>query len=489
MTPWPVYSLESILADPKSGLMDGPFGSKLKSEHYTPSGVRVIRLGNIGVGEFKHGDKSYIDTSHASMLTRHAVAPGDLVISALAEPVGRCCEIPRSVLPAIVKADCVRFRPREDINRRFIMHWLNSPEARKNAEARSHGVGRLRINLAEIRELSIPVPPRAIQDAVVAAIEEHWSKLDIAVASLSRAKTNVKRAKASMLKAAVEGRLVPTEAALALAKGQDYEPASSLLARIIPERRHRWTATGATGKYKEPLSPELDGGMELPPGWVWASMDQMLDSIETGKSFAAEGTPPNPDQVGIMKVSAVTWGHYDEMESKTVHEPSQINPAYFVHPGDLLFSRANTIDLVGAVVIVEYVTRRIMLSDKILRLRMPDRFKRWVQWVLRSQHGRQQIELLATGNQESMRNIGQERIRRIIIPVPPLAEQQRIVAEVDRRLSVLDALDATLNANLARCARLRQSILKRAFEGRLVPPGAPDTGAPQLPLFTEEATR
>jgi type I restriction enzyme S subunit len=197
-------------------------------------------------------------------------------------------------------------------------------------------------------------------------------------------------------------------------------------------------------------------------------MDALLHGVEAGRSFTADGRAPVGDEVGIVKVSAVTWGAYDEGEAKAVREPERVNPAFFVKRGDLLFSRANTIELVGAAVIAERVERRTMLSDKILRLKMPEELRRWVLWVLRSRHGRSQIEALATGNQASMRNIGQDRIRVIAVPFPPLQEQHRIVAEVDRRLSVLDALEGTIDANLVLCARLRQAVLKRAFEGHLV---------------------
>ena len=319
-----------------------------------------------------------------------------------------------------------------------------------------------------VGNLPIPVPPQREQGALVSAIETHFSRLDAAVASLTRAKANVKRARASVLKAAVEGRLVPTEAALARAEGRDYEPASALLERILTERKAAWTASGKKGKYKEPVAPETMGLPEVPKGWSWCTMDVLLRGIDAGKSFAADSTPPSNDQVGIVKVSAVTWGTFDEDESKTVHDPALVCPAYFIRLGDLLFSRANTIDLVGAVVIAERITRNTMLSDEILRLNVPSSLRRWVLWVLRSQLGRRQIKSLASGNQDSMRNIGQDRIRQIAVPLPPMTEQRRIVTEVDRRLSVLDAIDKNIDTNLARCARLRQSILKRAFEGRLV---------------------
>jgi type I restriction enzyme S subunit len=251
-----------------------------------------------------------------------------------------------------------------------------------------------------------------------------------------------------------------------------------LLERILAERKRRHEEANGKKKYKPPLEPETGG---LPEGWAWASMDSLLMDIEAGRSFQCNPSPPSCDDVGIVKVSAVTWGTYDENEAKTVDDPAMVNPAYFINPGDLLFSRANTIDLVGACVIAGKVTRRTMLSDKILRLCTVDTsWNRWLLTVLRSVHGREQIESLATGNQESMRNIGQDRIRRIVVPVPPEAERTRISSEVERRLSVLDALAQTITRNLARCTHLRQSILKRAFSGKLVPQDPNDEPAAAL---------
>ena len=148
-------------------------------------------------------------------------------------------------------------------------------------------------------------------------------------------------------------------------------------------------------------------------------------------------------------------------------DPSRINQRFIVRPGDFLFSRANTIDLVGACVIVGNTTKQLMLSDKTLRFRIYPRVSpRWLQCCLRSKLGRAEIERLATGNQQSMRNIGQERIRQIRIPLPPLAEQHRIVAEVDRRLSIVREVEAEIDSNLMRAQTLRQAVLAKAFGKR-----------------------
>ena len=207
---------------------------------------------------------------------------------------------------------------------------------------------------------------------------------------------------------------------------------------------------------------------ELPASWASVPLAELLVGIETGKSFKCDERPPTPDEVGVVKVSAVSWGEYREQESKTCIDPARVNPDLYVRRGDFLFSRSNTIELVGACVITHQVGLRVMLSDKILRFHFADEhMKPWVLQLLRSKQGRSQIEALASGNQDSMRNIGQERIGQIEVPMPPAAEQTRIVAKLEELLSDLDAGVAELKAAQKKLAQYRQSLLKAAVEGAL----------------------
>ena len=124
---------------------------------------------------------------------------------------------------------------------------------------------------------SLPLPE---QRRIVAAIERHFSRLDAAVASLERAQANLKRYRTSVLKAACEGELVPTEAHLAKSEGRGYEPADQLLARVLAERRARWQAQAKRGrKYKEPAAPATSELPQLPEGWVWASVTNSRNRV------------------------------------------------------------------------------------------------------------------------------------------------------------------------------------------------------------------
>jgi type I restriction enzyme S subunit len=352
------------------------------------------------------------------------------------------------------------------VDRTYLLHFLLQSETRREARARMQGAaGQLRVPAGFFDELEIPLPPLDEQKEIVAAIETQFARLDDAVAALERARTRLKRYRAAVLKAACEGRLVPTEAELARQEGRPYEPATALLARIKVARTAPPKGTKSVRAHCN--APTLADQPPLPDGWAWTSMDSVLQGIEAGKSFKGEERPPRNGETGVVKVSAVTWGTYDEAQSKTCTDPRLISEKLLVQPGDFLFSRANTIELVGACVIAQQVTKRVMLSDKILRFSIDTISSHWVMYWLRSERGRQQIEGLSTGNQESMRNIGQDRIRMIQIAIPPLAEQHRIVEEVERRLSVLDRMEAEVTANLKRAESLRQSILRCAFTGRL----------------------
>lgn len=143
---------------------DGPFGSNLKSEHYQDSGIRVIRLQNIGVDEFIDPDKAYISPEHAELLAKHQCAPGDLLVGTLGDPNLRACIPPPGVFPAINKADCVQVRADRSVaTPEFLCTLLNVPSVERMASGMILGQTRLRIAMGRLRELEVPVPPIASQ--------------------------------------------------------------------------------------------------------------------------------------------------------------------------------------------------------------------------------------------------------------------------------------------------------------------------------------
>ncbi len=220
--------------------------------------------------------------------------------------------------------------------------------------------------------------------------------------------------------------------------------------------------------------------------WPIVTLGELIETIEAGSSFRCRETPPEEGEVGVAKVSAVSWGRYDEEESKTCLDPSRINEDLLIRKGDLLISRANTVELVGACVVAEQVSKQVMLSDKTLRIQFKNpSLKPWVLHFLRSRAGRQQIEALCTGNQESMRNISQRSLRMIELPLAPPEERQEILAFIDQQLSRADATTSSLQSIQAKLKQARASILKAAVEGRLVKSETPWRSKPLRELLSE----
>jgi len=314
---------------------------------------------------------------------------------------------------------------------KLVSHYLN----RFNYRGFVTGTTRLKLNQSSMKNIPIKVPPLPEQYRIVAKIEELFSELDKGVESLKTAQQQLKVYRQAVLKWAFEGKLT-----------EEWRRENSI-------RNDSWTSK-RLGEY--------------------------IEKIEAGKSFKCIERPPVNVDIGVVKVSAVTWGVYDENESKTCPDTNRVKQEYFIKSGDFLFSRANTLQLVGACVIANKVEKNIMLSDKILRITFCNIIPKYCLYYLRSKKGRDEIERLATGNQESMRNIGQDRIKMININICSLDEQAKIVQEIESRLSVCDKMEEAIQKSLEQAEALRQSILKKAFEGKLVPQDPNDEPAEKL---------
>ena len=208
---WEWVQLQDIAAAEPRAITDGPFGSNLKTAHYTDDGPRVIRLQNIGDGVFKPED-THISQEHYELLERHAVRAGDLIVASLGEALPRACLVPDWVPPAIVKADCIRVRLHSGVNAAYVNYALQLPRLRQATAANIKGVGRPRLGMQRIKDLSIPLAPRAEQDRIVAAIDERFSRLDVVESTLNGGLRSVAALRTSVLAGAFKAdRTVPQD--------------------------------------------------------------------------------------------------------------------------------------------------------------------------------------------------------------------------------------------------------------------------------------
>jgi len=311
------------------------------------------------------------------------------------------------------------------------------------------------------RRLPVPVAPLVEQERIVSALESYFTRLDDAVATLSRVERNLKRYRASVLKSAVEGRLVPTEAALAKQEGRDYEPASVLLERILTERRRRWTESGKKGKYQEPASPDTTGLPELPEGWCWATVEQVCSSVTDGDHL-----PPPQTESGIpfLVIGNVRSGDVDLRDTRYVSAEyyNKLDLTRRPQFGDILYTVTGSF---GIPVLVRSkhkfcVQRHISILRPLALVNAP-----YLRRCLQSQLVFLQANAIATGT--AQKTVPLKGLRRIAIPLPPMQEQSRILDAIERHVSLIESVEGVIERETCNCSRLRQSILKWAFEGKL----------------------
>lgn len=389
-------------------------------------------------------------------------------------------------VPCAIGRDVYAYKPAKGLSRGFIEHSLryNISQVLRHAKGDIPGLSRDHI-LSHITAFA----PLNEQRRIVAKIEELFSDLDAGMAALERAKANLKRYRAAVLKAAVEGKLT----AEWRTKNSKAEPASKLLERILVERRKKWEADqlakfAAAGKeppknwkakYVEPTPPDTTDLPGLPDGWCWTKLDQLLVYLRNGyfqsPAGAEEGTP-------ILRINAVRPMRVDLTEVRFLDKINSDVTDYFVENGDLLFTRYNgSLDLLGVAGMVRDCTDKVLHPDKLIRVRLgaDQPLPAFVEIASnvgasrRHMAGRARTTAGQTG-------ISGPDVKEMPIPLPPIEEQQQIVIEAEQRLSVIAVAEQQIEANLLRAARLRQSILKRAFEGKLVPQDPNDDPATKL---------
>lgn len=478
---------------------------------YQSSGINFVRTENIAVDGTVFSVTTYIDEDANEYLRRSKLLENDIMFS-IAGTIGRVGIIRQTDLPANTNQALAIIRyVQKHILPYYLFYVLRSPLIQQKALEQIVGVGRANVSLANVREFPLPLAPFNEQHRIVDAIETQFTRLDAAVSALKRTQANLKRYRASVLKAACEGRLVPTEAELAQEESRTYEPASVLLERILIERRRKWEEDAwqkevdkakqkaakarrkADGrplkrgekldptewqtlpedvygrylpkndkwkeKYKEPEPPDVSDLPELPEGWVWTTTGLLCDCIvpnrDKPKSFSGGipwiTLPDFNDQIYIVRSKSGLGLTPDEVTRYR---------AKVIPKGSVIMS------CVGRFGITAVLSKDAVINQQLHAFLIPKRLSnRYFVNALRYQTNT--MESMATAT--TVAYLNQAACNSVPIPLPPLAEQHRIVEEVERRLSIAEQMEKTVEADLARAERLRQSILKRAFEGKLVP--------------------
>jgi len=397
----------------------------------------------------------YISQKEAAHIRAKAFPRGTLVFA----KIGEAIKLNRRAIlgqPSIVDNNVMGLIPRQGlVDTLYLYYYMLTVKLGDISQATTVPS----VRKSDVADIGFPLVAVEAQKAIVAEIEKQFSRLDEAVVSLKRTKANLKRYKASVLKAAVEGKLTEDWRK----QHPDVEPASKLLERILAERRAKWSGKG---NYWEPCRPDIRGLPTLPAGWTWARLDTVA-ALKGGITVDKNRKSSTAKAVPYLRVANVQRGYLDLSEVKEIDAPEgEIRDLRLVR-GDILFTEGGDRDKLGRGWIWEGQLPECIHQNHIFRARLYSNAlsPKLVSWWGNS-FG--QTYFVREGKQTTnLASINITKLGAFPIPLPPHEEQEQIVAEAERRLSVIDELEATVEANLTRADRLRQSVLQSAFSGRI----------------------
>jgi type I restriction enzyme S subunit len=487
---WTICTLFDLLTT--SGIMTD--GDWVETKDQDPNGeVRLIQLADIGDGIYLNRSDRFLTAKKAAALGCSFLAPKDLLIARMADPVGRACIFPGDSKRCVTAVDVCIFRSgHSNVDHRWLMHIINSPAIRNQMEFLAKGVTRKRISGGNLKRIEIPIAPANEQQRTADRIEELFSELDAGVASLKRAKALLKKYRQAVLKAAVTGEL--TRDWRERHKGEIRESGAELLQRILKARRAAWEAAElkklrAKGKapkddrwkqkYQEPQPPDTTDLPALSEGWAWARIEQL--GMVTGGLTKNPKRSLLPVVVPYLRVANV---YANELRLDDVEEigvtPGELERV-LLEPGDLLVVEGNgSIEQIGRVAIWDGSIDRCAHQNHLIKVRLVEKklAEFAVCWLL-SSAGRQMVEQVASST-SGLHTLSISKVEALCVPLPPISELEHALDEVQAALSNFQNAKAAIAVEMQRADAVRQSILKAAFAGRLVPQDPNDEPASVL---------
>jgi type I restriction enzyme S subunit len=451
-------------------------------------GPRFLRITDIQDGRVDWEAVPSCDIP-AEDIPKYRLSSGDLVFARTGATTGKSYLI-GDCPEAVFASYLIRVRTSADVNPRYLSAYFQSADYWRQIESGKRGIGQPNVNGKVLGEIELPLAPLDQQRDIVAEIEKQFTRLEAGVAGLRRVQANLKRYRAAVLKAAYEGKLVPTQAELAWHEGRSYETGAQLLERILAERRQKWNGKG---KYKEPPRPEMAELPALPQGWTWGTVEQLAapdrNSVTDGP-FGSNLKTEHYTAAGprVIRLQNIGDGVFVDEDAHISDEHFLRLQKHRVFAGDLVIAALGE-NPPRSCVIPATVGLAIVKADCIRYKPHSDLAVRYINCVLNAEPTRKRTKTIVHGVGRPRLNLGE--IKSIVIPVPPVTEQWRIVSEVERRLSVVEELEAVVNVNLQRATRLRQTILEEAFEGKLVRAGGAvqSPGGQKLSLAAEAPAR
>lgn len=457
-------------------------GKTPRKTQYTNRGKhKIIKFRDIIGDKISWGedDKGFVIDSEIVINQLSELHEGDVLVTASAhssEHIGKkavyVSRIPQQYGRVFFVGEllCVRTNI-NTICPQIVYYYLSSEDGYESIQNHVRGV---HLIASEARQILFPLPPLPEQHRIVAKIEELFTRLDAGVEALNKIKAQLKRYRQAVLRDAFEGKL--TQEWREAHKGE-LEPASMLLECIKEERKKN-----AKGKYKEPPPLDTSDLPELPEGWVWTKFEELAGPRRNAIKAGPFGS-------SLKKEFYVSNGYKIYGQEQAIRDDPFYGYYYIddkryaklksctVKPGDMLISLVGTI---GKVLVLPEAIEPGIINPRLVKFSLEKRLvnNSYIKAYIESSTVRHFFSLSSHGGTMDILNL--TILKSLPIPLPSLPEQHYIVEEIERRLSVAYEIEKTVDRSLKQAGRLRQSILKRAFEGKLVPQDPTDEPAERL---------
>ena len=434
-----------------------PLGDVVRPTRQRVKPADYADLPFIGMEHIEANTMKLLGTVPAGTMKSAAVhfKPGDVLYGRLRPYLNK---VYRPAFEGLCSAEFIVLPENERIDGAYLKYFLNSSDFVRFATHLNSG-DRPRVDFDQISQREIPLPRIDEQIRIVAEIETQFTRLDDAVASLRHVKGNLKRYKAAVLKAAVEGRLVFTEAELARRDGRTYETGDELLRRVLGTTRRGFRQTSEA---HDDQAEALSGPASMPTGWTLTTVDAVGDVLlgrQRAPQYLTGRYPTRYLRVANIKDDFIDFSDLNEMDFDEAHFAK-----YRLQPGDILVSEGQSPELLGQSAIFRGHVEPLCFQKTLHRFRATPNLTtpEFAQLVFRSHVCSGVFRRLGS----ITTNIGHltlEKFKASPFPLPPLDEQHRIVAECSRRQSLLAALADAMAVSSDRCAAVRSSLLTLAF--------------------------
>lgn len=425
---------------------------------------------------------------------RQALRINDILFSTVRTYLRKIARVEHDYPNPVASTGFAVIRAAEGVSPDFLLFQVLSDDFLEPLSALQTGSSYPAVRTRDVFAQPIVLPPTREQEKIAAKISAAFLRVERATAAARRAQDRLKRYHTAVLDAAATGELTrPWREAQA--DKADRETGENLLQQLLAARRASWEeielrrldARAKTPKddnwklgYREPTPPKTERIYELPTGWTWISIDQLgwNSSYGTSAKCAYDGKGP-----AVLRIPNIRNRTIDYADLKFAARPQDLRDEDFIAPGDLLIIRTNgSKDLIGRVAVVKSTpTRKSGFASYLIRFRLvgSETLWSWISLATESTIVRSGIESRAATT-AGQYNISLSGLADLAIPLPPMDEQAEIVREAERRLAAADGLDSVLEQQLSRAAATRQSLLREAFGGRLVPQDPTDESASLL---------